>query len=448
MILLGICLTGVLSVALADDTKANYQLGPQDEITVTVLRHPELTQSYTVPPDGNIDFPRAERLHVLGKTMAEVADALKQKYATFLLAPDVSVVLTKARVKYASVLGAVSKPGQYPIGDTTRVTELLASAGDLLGERKELSATLKRGNADISVNLQSVLNGTDPASNVIVRENDLLQIIAPLKVAVTVGGKVKDAGQFQLRTGSTVAQALAAAGDVTESTDRAPLIITLTRGNQVQRISWSDATMELREGDIIHVEEDVIKIFVSGQVKQPGGYAIPSGCGVMQAISQAGGQLPTAALRQVTIMRQDGTSERVDLADAFAKGGTVPNNPTLHTGDQVVVPEWTSHFSVFGAVNKAGSFDMSEQTPVTVVDAISMAGVDNKKAKLSDVVVIRTVNNQQQRIDVNVNDILKKGKNNLNIALQDHDVVYVPDTQKTGDVLTALYQLGIIVSVL
>jgi protein involved in polysaccharide export with SLBB domain len=91
---------------------------------------------------------------------------------------------------------------------------------------------------------------------------------------------------------------------------------------------------------------------------------------------------------------------------------------------------------------------MSEQTPVTVVDAISMAGVDNKKAKLSDVVVIRTVNNKQQRIDVNVNDVLKKGKSALNIPLQDHDVVYVPDTQKTGDVLTALYQLGIIVSVL
>lgn len=434
---------------LADEAKV-YQLGPQDEIAVTVLRHDDLSKAYTVPPDGTIDFPRAGRIAVTGKTTAEVAEALRAKYAEFLLNPDVAVVLTKPRVKTASVMGAVGKPGAYPVTDTMRITDLIALAGDVVGERQELSANLTRDKATQPVDLQALFSGNAPEKNLRIQEGDLLSIDAPLRLAIVVRGQVKNPGAVKVRLGSTPADALAAAGDITDRPER--VRITLVRGTTTQKIAWGDNTTKLQDGDEIQVElEKQARIFVSGQVKSTGMYDLPDGGGVLQAIAMAGGVLPGAALTQIAVVRaKDGTKERVDLSQVYKidKITDAPPllNPKLDANDQVIVPEWTGRIAVFGMVAKAGNFDVSEDAPLTVVDAISMAGVDNKKAKLSEVVVIRVVDNKPQRINVNVTDILKKGKNDLNIPLRSGDIVWVPENGKkdAGDIVDILYKLGMV----
>lgn len=438
-----LCVLGMMVLARADNDQPLYRFGPQDEISVTVLKHLELSQKYTVPPDGIIDFPRAGRINVIGKSGAEVADALKDKYAEFLVDPIVSVVLKKARVKNASIMGAVAKPGQYPITDTTRVTELIAAAGDLLGERKELTANITRGNTVIPINLQAALSGTDAGANPVLEDGDLLRIIAPAKITVTVLGQVKNPGAVKIREGSTPVDALAEAGDITEKPDR--VRISLVRGAITEKLKWGDATVTLQDGDVIQVErEQLSRIYVNGQVKNPLAYDLPEGGGVMEAIALAGGPLPSASLGQITIVRaKDGTSERVDLSEAFSKG-IVKTNPKLYPGDNVIVPEWTASISVYGMVAKAGSFPISESSPMTVVDAISMAGGADKRAKLADVAIIRVVDNKPQRIPVNVTDILKKGKYNENIVLKPRDIVYVPDNGRTdwNAVVDNLYKIG------
>jgi protein involved in polysaccharide export with SLBB domain len=81
-----------------------------------------------------------------------------------------------------------------------------------------------------------------------------------------------------------------------------------------------------------------------------------------------------------------------------------------------------------------------------VVDAISLAGGQDKRGELSQVRVIRMVDGKPTQIPVNVTDILKRGKNEQNIALQPKDIVYVPETGKVDwdRVIDALPLLGLV----
>ncbi len=601
----------VLGIGVAHGV--GYTLAAQDKITVTVLRHPELSQTYVVPPDGFIDFPRAGKIDVTGKSTAEVAAWLTTQWGLVLRNPDVTVLLTEPRSRNVYVLGAVARPGAYPLTKGARVTEMLAAAGDLVGEREKLTASLMRGKETLPINLmaavngsnltanlvlregdvlwiqpqalitvvvigqvrspgsmklvkgsrvldalaaagdltgerekltvavmrgkstlpvnlasgggvdqvanplleegdvvtvqtpvmitvvvsgevrtpgpvklekgsrvldalakagdltgerekltaavmrgdttlsialQSALSGADRAANLSLEDGDLLLIQSPAKISVAVSGQVRTPGIMRLDIGATLVDALTSAGDVTERPER--LRISLSRTGTTQALKWGDTITRLQNGDVIFVErEAMVRVYVNGQVKSPGAYDLLAGDGALQAIALAGGLLPNAALGQVTVVQSDGKAEQFNLAPALLEG-KITANPRLATGDQVIVPESNAKISVLGMVNRPGTFTINETNPLTVIDALSLAGGAEKRARLSQVAVIRMVEKKPRRIAVDVNTILKKGKQEQNIVLQSNDIVFVPETDapKWNEVLTSLYQMGILVSVL
>jgi polysaccharide export outer membrane protein len=66
----------------------------------------------------------------------------------------------------------------------------------------------------------------------------------------------------------------------------------------------------------------------------------------------------------------------------------------------------------------------------TLLSAISQSGLLRSTADLKDIKVVRATNeerNEPQRLVVNLDDILKEGKGNMNIVLRENDVVYIPN---------------------
>jgi len=516
------CLLGIGIAGWA--VGGEYRLGAEDKIAVTVLRHPEFTQSYTIPPDGAIDFPRIGRLTVTGITVPELIGLLKTRYEQFLRTPDVSVVVTEARKKNAYVLGAVVRPGSYPLPEGARITELLAAAGDLAGEREKLTAGLARGKMTIPVDLLAVLHGNNPAANLLLQEGDVLWVQPPSQVTVVLAGEVKMPGVIKLQKGGTLLDALAQAGDVIGEREKlsatisrgpatlpvnlqaawagdrpaniemvdgdlllvqsptkisvvvsgqvrnpglvkldtgAKLIdllaavgdlldrpervkISLLRGTETRTLSWDDKQTVLHTGDVVLVEPGaVIRVYVNGNVKNPGVYELAKGGGVLEAVALAGGVLPDSALAQVAVTHLNDANETVNLGPALLEG-KVTDNPKLRNGDQVMVPHSTTKISVLGMVNHPGNYPISDNHPVTVVDALSLAGGEVKRADTSKTVIIRVVNNKPQRIPVDVSAILKKGQYQNNAALKPDDIVYIPETgtPNWNEVLNNMYILG------
>ena len=86
-------------------------------------------QFYTVDTEGNISFPVLGKLHVAGKTLAEVINMIQDKLKEQIVNPLVTIRFLNANV---TVLGEVKVPGSYPLNNgRMTLLEALGAAGDL-----------------------------------------------------------------------------------------------------------------------------------------------------------------------------------------------------------------------------------------------------------------------------------------------------------------------------
>ena len=82
------------------------------------------------------------------------------------------------------------------------------------------------------------------------------------------------------------------------------------------------------------------KVYVIGQVNNPGEFVVNPQVDVLQALSMAGGTTPFASLNDIKIFRRTETRQQVlpFRYDDVTKGRNLDQNVVLHSGDVVVVP--------------------------------------------------------------------------------------------------------------
>ncbi|KON66058.1 polysaccharide biosynthesis/export protein [Komagataeibacter europaeus] len=112
----------------AVDTRA-YHLGPGDQIRVITYNDPQLSNTFTVSDNGNIDFPLLGTVPAAGSEPRDLAQrisaSLEQK--GILTQPSVSVEVAQYRPIF--ILGEVNHPGQYPYQPGMTMLTAVALAG-------------------------------------------------------------------------------------------------------------------------------------------------------------------------------------------------------------------------------------------------------------------------------------------------------------------------------
>lgn len=83
---------------------------------------------------------------------------------------------------------------------------------------------------------------------------------------------------------------------------------------------------------------------------------------------------------------------------------------------------------ILGEVGKPGSVDLPDETKLTVLEAITLAGGFSKIAAPNRTKVIRMVNGKTHTIPVEVSAIMYHGQKEKDFALHPNDVIYVPQS--------------------
>lgn len=85
--------------------------------------------SYLVDKNGEIDFPVIGKIKIEGLSPSETRELLREKLADYLKDPIINIRIRNFTV---TVLGAVNRPGTYPInGEQITIMEALGYAGDI-----------------------------------------------------------------------------------------------------------------------------------------------------------------------------------------------------------------------------------------------------------------------------------------------------------------------------
>lgn len=112
---------------LQDAPTAEYQLGPADQLRVTVYGEPDLTGLYVVGSQGSIAYPLVGEVSALGLTVAEFTDKLQTELQAYIRSPNVAVEVANYRPFF--ILGEVQRPGTYPYSANLTVQNAVATAG-------------------------------------------------------------------------------------------------------------------------------------------------------------------------------------------------------------------------------------------------------------------------------------------------------------------------------
>ncbi len=173
----------------------------------------------------------------------------------------------------------------------------------------------------------------------------------------------------------------------------------------------------------VQVEEFAAqKVFVMGEVNQPGAFDTKTPRSVYEVLAMAGG-LATLADRKVLIQRK-GSQEKIPYFFSNNAETALDSSVKVNPGDTVFVPR-AGIVYVLGDVRQAGGYTMTNNdAQLSLLQLVARAGGTNNSAVPSHARLIRKTASGTLEIAINIS-AMQKGKT-TDIPLQANDIVYVP----------------------
>ncbi len=165
-----------------------------------------------------------------------------------------------------------------------------------------------------------------------------------------------------------------------------------------------------------------IKVFISGEVGNPGTYIMPALSRLDDLIKTAGGLKSSASTRGIQIKRRNNVIE-VDYLK-FLKEGDLSQNPFLEEGDLIYIPLMRRSVKVLGQVRNPGIYEIKEGE--RLLDVLNMAGGLNERAALVGAVLERQRGGKKEIIEIDLIKLLYEKDKRVNIPLIDGDTITIP----------------------
>jgi polysaccharide biosynthesis/export protein len=115
----------------ADTCAAEYVIGQEDVLEISVWNNTAVTRTVPVRPDGKISLPLVDDVQAAGLTPMQLRERLIKALTAYIPAPSVSVIVREVHSVKVTVIGQVKTPGRYELKDRATVLDLLAMAGGL-----------------------------------------------------------------------------------------------------------------------------------------------------------------------------------------------------------------------------------------------------------------------------------------------------------------------------
>jgi polysaccharide export outer membrane protein len=208
-----------------------FTLGPGDVLRVSVYDNPDLSQEVTIGADGALSYPLIGRVQAAGLSVRQLESLLAKRFADgYLVSPQVGVTVTQHKSQQVYVMGAVTKPGPYPLQRQTTLLEALSAAGGTTPEAGfEVILThtadkppLPSGSSQVAaangqpamrVSLEQLMAGGVP-QRITLQDGDVIYV--PVAAFVYVTGEIQRPGRYRLEKDTTIQKAVALAGGFTK----------------------------------------------------------------------------------------------------------------------------------------------------------------------------------------------------------------------------------------
>jgi polysaccharide biosynthesis/export protein len=167
---------------LVDQPNPRYKIGPLDTLNIVVWRHPELSTTVTVRPDGYASMPLVEDIQAAGRSPAELSRDVEAQLAKLIREPVVSIIVGGFQGVYSDqirIVGEAAKPQSVPYRQNMTILDVLIQVGGLTDFADGNKAVLVRGSEggkQYTIRLADLLRRGDISANAAVLPGDIVII--------------------------------------------------------------------------------------------------------------------------------------------------------------------------------------------------------------------------------------------------------------------------------
>ena len=167
---------------------AEFALGPEDLLKITVWKSPDLSGEVTIRPDGTITMPLIGDVPAAGLTANVLAKRISERLTEYISSPVVTVQVKEVNSYFIYVLGEVVRPGKYPLKSYANVMQGISLAGGFapFASKNKIKVLRnvtagaegheKKHQIEIPVHYDGILKGTAVPGNFILRSGDVIVV--------------------------------------------------------------------------------------------------------------------------------------------------------------------------------------------------------------------------------------------------------------------------------
>jgi len=179
------CVEEQISYKLEYAPPAEFFLGPEDVLIVTVWRNQDLSREVIVRPDGMISMPLVGDIPAAGLTANVLAKRIADRLTEYMGSPIVSVQLKEVNSYFIYVLGEVTRPGKYPLKSYANVMQGVSLAGGFTPFAKKnkikvlrvtTNGSSEKHQIEIPVHYENILKGDAVPGNFYLRSGDVIVV--------------------------------------------------------------------------------------------------------------------------------------------------------------------------------------------------------------------------------------------------------------------------------
>lgn len=169
---------------------SEYRISLRDELSIILTGTQKRQFEAFVQLDGSILFPELGSIYIVGDTIFEAKEKIKNLVEKSYVGVEVDISVTNLSAKKINIIGAVKLPGTYIVNPFTTITSALTYAGGIEEYASLRSILLKRANGEeVTFDLYDLLIFGNRGKDTIVNSGDTL-IIQATNNFVNISGAV------------------------------------------------------------------------------------------------------------------------------------------------------------------------------------------------------------------------------------------------------------------
>lgn len=268
-----------------EQRKSNYRyhIGKGDVLNIMVWAHTDLnspvqqntpqtnqvSRGAWVDESGHITYPLVGKIHVQGKTIAQLQDILTGRLKRYLKNPQVAINVTEFRSQRVFVSGAVKQAGQLPVTNIPMtILDAVNQAGGIAQNADTQNIKWTHNGVDRTISLQNILQYGDMTQNHLLSDGDIVYVPDNSNSKIYIMGEVGRQATLPIGNhGLNLTQALGEAGGMSQTYADATGVFVIRRAPEdadkpihIYRLNLKDASAYALANDFKLRSEDTVYV--------------------------------------------------------------------------------------------------------------------------------------------------------------------------------------------